>query len=285
MKRLHITAIIIGTTILACWLFSQPVHASDHTFWLQPQQTALNAEIAFTHRSEEDSSLTVISPLLSGQYAMLKEVALSLDWGFCGIVSHPDKGSGDTVFRFGNPWLQGIYNIVYGETRGHFGIGLTLPLASVDTDPNGRLMRAAYNYAMGMRGLWNIWLWGIRRLTVTVPAGIETIIDSRWVLGAEAAAALLVPTKKSEGDPDIFTQLAAEAGYEIEMFRISLRMQAVLMPTIELDKTQFSLQPWLRYRFESASLATWGTINLDEPLGGGKGMELWSIHVGGGIVF
>lgn len=272
------SAKFIGLIVLflSSWLDAPIVLADVNDYRIEPDQGVLSAEFASTYKSEEHDSLWVISPLFGGIYRF-KSMAVALDWGFASLLSMAEKGEDESTFRPGNPRVSALYFNEFGNTYWRLGLGITAPLASIDVGPEGRLQSATYNYAMGMRGEWDAWLWAPWRMSVEIPfkAGVE--LGKFWRLEGEASAAVLVPAKSHQGDSRVFLQIAGEAGYQINPVELGTRIQAVFMPGVESDQAQFSFVPKVSLQMGAFFAFLGVTANLDDPLGGELGMDRWGL--------
>ncbi len=249
-----------------------------------PGQSALRAEIAFTLEDEPRSSLLVFSPLLAGRYA-LECFSLGLDWGFATAAASPEQGDGQAVFAAGNPFLSLLLRCGDERTSWTAGLGGTAPAAWVSTGADARLQRAAYNYAMGMRGLWDSWLWAPEHTSAVALFEIDHLAGKRVRLSGDAGAALLIPVGDYDDEVDLFLQTAAGAGFVFGVASAGCHLRLVLMPTLTEDMAQLSIVPWVRIDPEGGFAAFSLLFNLDEPLGGGYGMQMFGGHLGGGVRF
>lgn len=261
---------------LAVSLLPRGARADSDQVWLEPGHRALAMDVSFTHREEDHSTVTPFSVLFFNQY-VVNAFAVSLDWGVCSLLSEPDQGEGDAKVRVGNLFLAARYIGRVASLRWRVGLGLAVPLAAVDIGPDGRLQRAAYNYAVAMRGLWNAWLWAPDRISFVAPMEATWQLRGGWLFEGQGAVAGVVPIRHGESDADLFIQLAGAAGYQLAPVTLGVRLQTVIVPTVSADQAQVSLAPWIRGHWAPLFTSLSLPINLDGPLGGLRGMDRWAL--------
>jgi hypothetical protein len=155
----------------------------------------------------------------------------------------------------------------------------------VSTGADARLQRAAYNHAMGMRGLWDSWLWAPEHTSVAALFEIDHLTPWHLRLSGDAGAAVLFPVGDFDDDIDVFLQAAGGVGFVQGIISSGCHLRVVLMPTLSEDQAQLSIAPWIRLDPEGGFVAFSVLFNLDEPLGGGYGMQMYGVHLSGGILF
>ena len=251
---------------------------------MSPGQRIVLVEIAFTIDEEPLSSLVVFSPLLASRYT-LEHFSVGLDWGFTAAVASPDQGEDDSVVGSGNPFLSLLLRGGDERTRWTAGFGGAAPLAWVRTGPDARLQRASYNYAMGMRGLWDSWLWAPEHASAVALFEIDYYAGKYVRLSGDAGAALLIPVGDYDDDLDLFLQAAGGAGFVHGTFSTGCHLRLVLMPTLAEEMAQLSIAPWVRLDPKGGFGAFSLLFNLDEPLGGGYGMQVYGGPLAGGLNF
>lgn len=251
---------------------------------ISPGESGVQAELAFTQSDDFLSSLLVVSPLLSGRYA-LQCFSLGLDWGFTAAVASPEQGNDDAAFGAGNPFLSLLLRRAGERTRWTAGLGITVPLAWVSTGAEARLQRASYNHAMGMRGLWDGWLWAPEHTSAVALFEIDHLVGRYLRLSGDAGAALLIPVGDYDYDLDLFLQAAGGGGFVHGIVSTGCHLRILLMPTLTEDVAQLSVVPWVRIDPEGGHAAFSLLFNLDEPLGGGYGMQMYGVHLSGGLTF
>lgn len=276
-------------------------HDPDHYHHVDPydhydrhdaddQALTLALDVGWNADRVGGDELQVLSPTFSASFAF-PSVELSLDWPL--VYLDLEGVRGDSTLVSGNPFLAA--HLVKRSERGVFklGFGVALPVADVDRRPGGLFTVAtepeqpfesiAYGYARAIRGSWNSWLYYPDQLTLVIPAVLEKQAGL-LVLGAEGAAALLVPIDDGvDDDTDLILQAAGSLALRIGALTAGLRLQAVWGPTSDGD-AQLSGVPFVQADFRSGGFAyARFLMNLDEPLGFfGDGAELWGIFVGVG---
>jgi hypothetical protein len=234
------------------------------------------------------ADLQVLSPTISARLE-LRKLELEFVWPLVYLDVSGDLG--DSTFLSGNPFVGA--HLVHASEQGVFrlGAGVAIPVANIDGRA-GRLFGftegleldgIAYGYARAIRGSWDAWLYYPDQFAFVVPAQFERELGL-LVLGAEGAAALLVPIDRSVDETtDLMLQAAGSLALRAGVLTAGLRLQAVWGPTSDGD-AQLAGVPFVQADFGRGSFAyARFLLNLDEPLGFfGDGAELWGIFVGAG---
>jgi hypothetical protein len=282
-----------GTAALVCaclgcacfWLaLGSLARAQAVTLPVEPRHLTLAGELGYFSTTEDSSSLHVLAPRISGQYAFDARYSLAADLGGIGLASSPDQGKGETVLRPGNPTVLGVMRGAWGRTEYRVGLGGAAPLARIDSAGQGRLQHAAFNYAAGLDGLWELWLWAPARAAVVSYGRLELALHPEIRLELAAAPALFIPVYEAFGRDhvDLFIPMLVGLGTKRGPVHLGLRLKAVLMPTSGFDALQLALEPWLRVMLGNGFLEARYTGNVDEPLAGVRGPRVWGLHLGGG---
>jgi len=239
---------------------------------------AVAATLAFAHQSETNSSLTVATPVLRGLYKIRPDVMAELDWGFALLLDSEVSASA----RSGNPWLKGWYRGERGLLRWYAGVGVTVPLASVNLGPDGRIARALYNQSAAAWGLWDDWRWTPGRMALPIPAALWYTLSPHVIATAEAALAPVVGVRDGEGGTDLLAQLAVGARFLLPHdLWVCPRVQAVLLPSASVDRLQLAAGLRVEWAPRFGRFFVGALVNLDEPLGVfGRGTQTWGIHLG-----
>jgi hypothetical protein len=247
-------------------------------------QLALGAELSYFGTSEDASKLYVLVPRAAAQYAFDQHWSVAADWGLIAIDSVPDQGAAESVARSGNPSLLGLLRGKLGGVPYRVGLGGTVPIAGINRAGQGRLQHVAFNDAQGLDGLWDVWLWAPSRIAALSFGQLDFDLHPQLQLQVEVAPALLIPVYDEFGSApaDVFVPTAVSFSTHKGPLRLGLRVQAVLMPTNNVDKLQLALEPWLRLTLGSGFLEARYTANVDEPLAGERGAQIWGFHLGGG---
>lgn len=267
-------------------LRAQPAAAEAVDLTPESHQLAITGELGYFAQSQDASSLYLFVPRVGVQYALNQRFSLAADWGVIGIDSVPEQGSAESVFRAGNPTLFGLYRDEFRGLRYRFGLGGAVPVAGIDMHGQGRLQHVAFNDAQGLSGLWDPWLWAPDRAAAIGFGQAELDIDPELRLQFELAPALLIPVYGAFGRDgvDVFVPTALSLSTHKGPVWLGLRFQAVFMPTNNVDMLQIALEPWLRVLIGSAFVELRYTGNVDEPLAGSRGPDIWGFHVAGGGV-
>jgi hypothetical protein len=243
----------------------------------QPSRFSLGAALAFTYRSETNSSMTIATPVLGGLVAITSNFLAEVVWGFALMLDSETSFTG----RVGNPWIKGWYRNERGPLRWYFGLGITAPLASVDISPDGRTQRALYNQSAAVWGLWDDWRFRPDRMAVPIPAGLTYTVSSAMDATFEAALAPVIGVRQESGT-DLLAQFALGARFLIaNNFWICPRLQAVVLPSASVDRLQTAAGLRVEWTPRLGRFFLGALVNLDEPLGVfGRGDGIWSIHLG-----
>jgi hypothetical protein len=259
----------------------QPITEPLDELSLAPQSLALRGSLGYFSIAEPGMSLNVSTLRASADYAFDARWSIAADLGLVLLESSPHAGSSDLALRPANPTLWGYYRAALFEGSYRLGLGGAAPLATLDDDGNARLQRAALNYASGMNGLWELWLWATDRGAVILRAELEErLVDKTWVLLAFTPA-LMLPARSAFGDheADLLLPIAASLGARHRVMWFGLRGQAVFMPTVEPDGLQLALGPWARVVSGSLFFELLVLGNVDEPLAGARGLGVWGLHL------
>ena len=246
---------------------------------------ALGGEVGYFGDSQQASSLHVIAPRLAAHYAVDERWSIAGDFGMVMLVQDADAGPGDAVgVRPGNPTAFLLLRGFLGSMHYHAGLGGAAPLAVIDREGSGRIHRSAYNHAMAMNGLWDIWVWAPSRGAVIGYGRLEQDVHPELRLELELAPALMLPAREAFlRDPvRVLIPTAIDATTFKGPVRIGLRLQAVFMPADDPDALQTSIVPHLRVLIDQSFVEARYVFNLDAPLGGQTGVRIWGLHVGAG---
>jgi hypothetical protein len=186
--------------------------------------------------------------------------------------------------RSGNPALFGLLRGQLGDTRYRLGLGGTVPVAGIDRAGQGRLQHVAFNDAQALDGLWDVWLWAPSRMAAIALGQLSIDLHPDLQLELKLSPALLIPVFDAFGhDPvDVFVPMAIGFSSHKGPVRFGLRLQAVAMPTNNVDALQLALVPWLRVLLGNAFLEARYTGNVDEPLAGERGPRIWGLQLAAG---
>jgi hypothetical protein len=249
-----------------------------------PRHLAIAGELGYFGTAEDASSVYVLVPRASLHFAFDERWSIAGDWGVIAIDSVPEHGTADQVLRSGNPSVFGLLSGAHGELRYRVAIGATVPLAGIDRAGQGRLQHVAFNDAQAIDGLWNVWLWAPSRAAAIAFGRIDLPLHPDLALELVASPALLIPVFGAYGHEATTVFIPTALGFNSHKgpFRFGLRLQAVFMPSNNVDKLQLALVPWLRLLLGSAFVEARYVGNLDEPLAGERGPRIWGLHLAGG---
>ncbi|MCK6549209.1 hypothetical protein L6R52_25425 [Myxococcota bacterium] len=236
-----------------------------------------------------ESSLTVVSPLLSGGFA-LGDVRFGLEWGFAsGSVSVEGNQvtDDDSAFEIGNPFVSAMYPVVRGgPVELEVGAGIALPLASAEGSDTGG---AALVTSAALRGAQDLWLWADNTMSLVVPA--RAALDAGPLeVGADAALGFMIYTGDREGEEtDTLLQLGADAKFGIGLLDLGARVAGVWMLSgddLNGGDFQMSIEPFAQAALGPVAVRAGFIYNLDEPLGPSfDDNRFWGFRLGAAVGF
>jgi hypothetical protein len=260
------------------------------------QQGRAYVDVGFFHTSQSlsffgttvDIYQTSLSWILGGGYKVTPNVELEamlpMSWVEVGSTASQagvEVSDSDSGFGVGNLHLGANY--LHAGDRYRLKVGGAVQFGPWNGDlETESVVALAYGHAA--RSMHDLGLWVPEYLTVVAPARFE--FGEQLVLGGDAALGVHVPT--DEGDVELSVQIDPSLGYFVSpTVLLGARVPFVFVPTESGDSaTQLAFEPYARFDFDGAFLATRFTLNIDDPLGfsfdEGK---IWAIHVGGGGSF
>lgn len=243
---------------------------------------ALGGQISYFTDDQAASAIHVIAPRLAAHYALDDQWSIAADFGMVLISQHADQGEGDDFgVRPGNPTAFLLLRGFLGDAHYHVGVGGAAPLAVIDREGSGRIHRSAYNHAMALDGLWDVWVWAPSRGAVITYGRLEYDLHPEAHFELELAPVLMLPAREAflrdnvEGLLPTAIDLSTDKG----PVRLGLRFQAVIMPADDPDALQLSLHPHVRVTIDQSFIEARYTANLDEPLAGQSGLRIWGLHL------
>lgn len=128
-----------------------------------------------------------------------------------------------------------------------------------------------------------LWHWSAPYLHAFVPARIEIGDELRFT--GDAALNLAIPTRT--GDVELIVALAPGVSYRpIPEFTFGARLPVNLLPTVNGDQAQLTLEPFVRADVNNAFLAARFLLNLDDALGFSFDQgRVWGLHAAVGASF
>jgi len=242
------------------------------------------------HTQSATRDVTVVAPILRGvfpvrSWTLEAEVpTVVYDFGGGGAVTplgyetRPD----DSGAALGNPTFTAKHHWLQGGRDFYFGPGATLPLAQPSSTDD--VQEAALAVALGSRGVWNVWWYMPRTLTVFFPLGVRHVSPGGLDIGAEAAVAALFHVGRGSEDTLGAGQVGAHLGYASSSAEAGAKLRLVRLPGDRgSDHGQISFEPYARALLDSAYVGGGFLINLDEPMGPmlDRG-SVWGLHLEGG---
>ncbi len=243
---------------------------------------AFGADLGFWLHRETGSSSAFFAPELALAYAFVPRYGVRASWGMVGLID--GEGVGSATAGLGNPWVEATARWRDGSTIWLLSLGLTAPAAHVSLDAQGRLERSLLDGAMALSGMWDPWLWTPDRMAVPLTAAVIFPAGTGNRLAIESAVAPSFGTAKGERGATLLAQAAVEfrlgLADSMDGPAVGLRLQEALLPPASVDHLQTSAG--LRAYFSIASVPFYAgmLLPLDEPLGFGRGLRAWGIHLG-----
>jgi hypothetical protein len=250
-----------------------------------PGRFAVGGEIGYFTDDQDASTIHVIAPRLAAHYALDEQWSIAGDFGVVLLSQHPDEGEGaDLGVRPGNPSALLLLRGFLGSAHYHVGLGGAAPLAVIDREGSGRIHRSAYNHAMALDGLWDVWVWAPSRGAVVAYGRLEYDVHPEARLELELAPALMLPAREAflRDNVEALFPTALDLSTDKGPLRFGLRFQAVFMPADDPDALQLSLTPRVRVLIDQSFIEARYTANLDEPLAGERGPRIWGLHLAAG---
>jgi hypothetical protein len=259
--------------------------------WYTDSQSVGSTSLPGSTTAFPGSSTTVhvLAPTFGVRLALSNSAELTLDWPLAFASVSTSGAPGESSFRTGNPLAAAYY--MQQREDGYFrvGGGIALPLARIPSSGNLGAPFIAYGGVAAMNGLWSLWLYAVDRLTLVLPAQLETR-SGPLVLGGDFGMGVMVPTD-SNNKTDVVLQIAGSLGARISAVTVGGRLQAVWLATQQGDNAQLALVPFVQGDFSGGGFVYARLlVNLDEPLGvfgSGNGLlsKVWGLYLGGGTRF
>jgi len=238
----------------------------------------------------------VFSPQMGARLRPDRGLVIDARWGFVVAATSIDSSieiSGDTVEYRGTPtrldpgnprFSFGYSGAVAPDVYLEAGIGVAVPTAGraqIGTDADSLLDRSAsersHRAAMSMRGYWSPWSWAPERFSLFAPVRLAVRAD-RLLFDADLGLGVMVPVLGDRGvDPDVILQLGAGVGGEVaEALHLGIRLRGVGAPLgvmvpgfdpatgeAQTEAVVFSVEPWVRLRFDPIQIGLRGVISLN----------------------
>ncbi len=234
----------------------------------------------FTGAYAPGTDAIAFAPYVGARIRAAEALEIELGWGF-PYVSLKDTMTGETNGRFsvGNPYVGLSFASTAPGREIHAGVGMALPVASipdVSTPPTGAelldagLAQAGYWYALGMWGLWDLWLYSADTFSLVLPASIDADVGHALRAGGSVALDVAFPVRTTGGrQTELFFQLDGYVGYQAaESFGFGVRLALVLAPTVDTgDRAQLSLEPFIKADIDQGFIRVGLLMNLDRPFG------------------
>ena len=272
--------LFLGALLVSC-LFSSGAHAfPDAPYNLgegaaragKPMRFQLLGEMVgyagHPNQQSPDDKAWEVSPLIGLKLRLKGNLFFEGVWGLTYFHVNPDRGNTTSTIHPGNPWGAVHYVKYKGNNSFRVGIGVTAPLAILPDQLNKRAqVQAALTRAAAIRGLWNYWLWDADSISAVVPFRWEQHRASGFVWGIESAvgAMIAITDKNAKHDPVI--QVATDLGYMMDRVRVGGKINLVIMPVDDINTTQISVEPYMRYGLDNWFATFRLLLNIDSPHG------------------
>jgi hypothetical protein len=246
-------------------------------------------EVSAEITSFVDSQLWVVTTELQGSVALSDSFGLGLQWPMAfGAVAAPGVEEISRL-QLGNPTPAAHLRWRTGGVVLSMSPGVTIPLATLpDGDPSeAQAARWVYSAALGVRGLWNPWLWFPDTLSIVLPMRIDVPIGEDFTFGTDVAMGVGIPTAGDDRDLEFGGQVGLDFARRLGRSAAGASLRAVWTPSFEEGNLQLSLEPFLRLHLGAQAFTTARfTLNLNRPYGfsfeqGG----VWGLSLGAGATF
>lgn len=258
--------------------------------------------VLFAGKLEGDTKADImLSPIFEMRLQLAENWILDAAWGFSYVKFVTGRGDdnpqSNNPFRAGNPWVGVNYQGVKGQFSYRFGVGVALPVASLPDDittPDQVAAAAAYALAAATRGNTSYWLWDPHSISVIFPLFFERRKPSGFLWGANFSTGIMIAccgsrsARNNNQRNDAVVQMGAMMGYQaMKWLRVGSQFNVVILPKIPANqKTQVSLEPYLRFGSDDGFTSVSLVINLDNPWGFSFDKEqVWGLRIGGGAAF
>ena len=297
MVRLgHLWLLVTGLVVATAWpaegraFPDEPYSLDEAPNGARDERFHLWGELGIFTGDLRGTKAIAFSPLFGLRLQFTQNVIMDLQWGLAHATLKPDNDDSDTAFRPGNLWAAVHYQGAKKSFSYRFGLGLTAPTATLPSDdPINRFLtaQAAFVLAAAMRGNWNYWLWDPYALSIIVPLRVERRKPSGFMWGVEFDAGIMISVSDKNAGDDPIVQMEGDMGYQaIDWLRVGSRFALVILPKSEGQKTQLSVEPFLRFGPEERFVAVRLLINIDNPNGFSFDKnEVWGLRIGGGVAF
>ncbi|MEZ4287480.1 MAG: hypothetical protein R3A47_04920 [Polyangiales bacterium] len=165
---------------------------------------------------------------------------------------------------------------------------MTVPVATLPDNLNERAVaEAAYTMATATRGNFDYWLWEPYALSVVVPFRMERVKQTGFVWGWGFDFAYLIAISDKNEESDVVFQTSADLGYQaMEWLRVGGLFNFALWPRVDGQKTQLSIEPYLRIGRDDQFVTARLLVNLDNPYGFSFDKnKIWGLRIGAGMAF
>ena len=252
----------------------------------------LTTDIALHFGGVTGVDVFMLSPVFGTRVLFSENWILDAQWGFSLTKFKPDNDSSDTTLRPGSP----VVSINYQHTKNDFsyrlGVGATVPVAFLPGNLNKRVIaETAYDFAAATRGNWDYFMWNPHTFSLVIPMKLERRKPSGFIWGVEADFGFMISINSKNDNNNAFIQLASNLGYQVkDWLRVGGRFQLVIIPKLRLagvdERTQLSVEPYLRFGDADKFVTTRILINIDKPHGFSFDKnEVWGLRIGAGAAF
>jgi len=243
------------------------------------------------HTQSAGRDITVLAPIIRGVFPVQSWTlepelpAVVYDFSGVGVVTALgyETRPNDSGVVLGNPTFTAKHHWLAGGRDFYLGPGITLPLAQPSA--NDEVETSALVVALASRGVWNVWWYLPRTLTVFFPLGVRHVSPDGLDVGGEAALAALFHVGSGSGDTLGAAQAEVHLGYASSSVEAGAKLRLVRLPGEGGgDHGQMSFEPYARALLKSAYVGGGFLINLDEPFGPmlDRG-SVWGLHLEGGV--
>jgi hypothetical protein len=181
-------------------------------------------------------SVTGLTPRLSFFVPFEPGSGLVLEWGLTTALGEAAAPLASSGIALQNPFLGFRFAL---EDRMWFTPGVTIPVATITTDPHERPAETvASNMGRSTYGVRELWRYIPDNLSIVAPIHGTLPLDEEMAFVYDAALALAIPTAEADPDLDLIVDLGVAWVYDF----LSLGIGLAWIPTNSGDNTHWSLR-------------------------------------------
>ena len=245
-----------------------------------------SAELTSCMMTEPHATRLLLAPRLRARIRPSERLAVGARWAGAGLIYSAHRGPGDGAFVSGNPAVEAAWHLLH---RGKLDLAVeatvALPLSALPDGEDGGVARAARAQALAADGLWDAWLWAPGRTGLAAALRADAWGSPGGRVEGEVGGSLSLPVREGTEGVEGYLQAAVGLADVRGAHASGVRLQAVVMPAVEVDVLQVAVVAWGRLKVgRRKHLSLRVLFNIDEPLGRlGAASGAWGITLGGGV--